>query len=187
MPFAPAGNRHFAGGFTELSAEIRFAETLTDEERQSLFFWGKDIFGLEDAAYRWRPKELHFITEEDGRVLSHVGLVRTRVKAGGQEVTVCGVGGVVTRPEAQGRRLVHAAMQEAARYMCGEMGVEFGMLFCLPRLAPFYERQGWQFVEDEVEIDQPDGPVVWPYRVMVLPCGERVWPAGRVEVGGLPW
>ena len=187
MPFAPAGNRHFAGGFKELSAEIRFAETLTDEERQSLFFWGKDIFGIEDAAYRWRPKELHFITEEDGQALSHVGLVRTKVKAGGQEVTVCGIGGVVTRPEAQGRRLVHAAMQEAARYMCADMGVEFGMLFCLPRLAPFYEQQGWQFVEAEVEIDQPDGPVVWPYRVMVLPCGERPWPAGRVEVGGLPW
>jgi predicted N-acetyltransferase YhbS len=166
---------------------MRFAETLTDEERQSLFGWGEMIFGIEDAAYRWRPKELHFVTEEDGRAVSHVGLVKTKVTAGGHEVTVGGVGGVVTRPEAEGRRLVHAAMREAARYMRSELGVEFGMLFCLPRLAPFYERQGWRLVEDEVEIDQPDGPVVWPYRVMVLPCGESVWPAGRVEVGGLPW
>lgn len=166
---------------------MRFAETLTDEERQSLFGWGEMIFGIEDAAYRWRPKELHFVTEEDGCAVSHVGLVKTTVWAGGYEVTVGGVGGVVTRPETQGRRLAHAAMSEAARYMRSELGVEFGMLFCLPHLAPFYERQGWQLVEDEVEIDQPDGPVVWPYRVMVLPCGAREWPAGRVEVGGLPW
>jgi predicted N-acetyltransferase YhbS len=170
-----------------LSAEIRFADVLTQEERESLFDWGEMIFGIEDSAFRWRSKELHFITEEGGRALSHVGLVKTKVTAGGREVTVAGVGAVVTRPEAQGRRLVHAAMSEAARYIRAEMGVEFGMLFCLPRLAPFYERQGWQLIEDEVEIDQPDGPVVWPYRVMVLPCGERTWPAGRIEVGGLPW
>ena len=170
-----------------MGAEIRFAEALTDEERESLFGWGKDIFGLEDADYRWRSKELFIITEEGGRALSHVGLVKTRVRVGGREVTVGGVGGVVTRPEAQGRRLVHAAMREAAAYMCEELGVEFGMLFCLPRLTPFYERQGWQLVSAEVEIEQPAGPVVWPYHVMVLPCGGRVWPDGRIEVGGLPW
>ena len=170
-----------------MSAEIRFAETLTDEERQALFFWGKDIFGIEDADYRWRPKALHFVTVEGGRALSHVGLVKTTVKAGGREVTVGGVGAVVTVPEAQGRHLVHAAMREAAAYMREELGVEFGMLFCLPRLAPFYGRQGWRLVEEEVEIEQPSGKVVWPYRVMVRPCGERVWPAGRIEVGGLPW
>jgi hypothetical protein len=172
---------------TELSAEIRFTEKLSEEEWQSLFGWGKDIFGLEDAAFRWRPKEMHFVTEEGGQALSHVGLIKTLVRAGGQEVTVGGIGGVVTRPEAQGRRLVHAAMRETARYMCEELGVEFGMLFCLPRLTPFYEQQGWRLVEEEVEIDQPDGPVVWPYHVMVLPCGAREWPAGHVEVGGLPW
>jgi predicted N-acetyltransferase YhbS len=170
-----------------LGAEIRFAEALTDQERESLFGWGETIFGIEDSAYRWRPKDLHFITEEGGRAVSHVGLIRTKVRAGGREVTVGGVGGVVTRPEAQGRRLVHAAMREAAAYMCADMGVEFGMLFCLPRLAAFYERQGWQLVEDEVEIEQPSGPVVWPYRVMVRPCGGRRWPPGRVEVAGLPW
>lgn len=170
-----------------MGVEIRFAEGLTDEERRALFGWGEAIFGVEDLKYRWRPKELHFITEEDGRVVSHVGLLKTSVKAGGQEVTVGGVGGVVTVPEAQGRHYVHAAMRRAAEFMCAELGVEFGMLFCLPRLAPFYARQGWQLVEDEAEFEQPDGKIVSPFRVMVLPCGGRVWPAGRVEVAGFPW
>jgi aminoglycoside 2'-N-acetyltransferase I len=170
-----------------LSVEIRFAETLTDEERQTLFGWGEHIFGIEDVGYHWRPKDLHFITEEDGRVVSHVGVLKTTVTAGGREVTVGGIGGVVTIPEAQGRHHVHAAMRRAAEFICTEPGVEFGMLFCLPRLAPFYARQGWQLVEEEVEFEQPSGKVVWPYHVMVLPCGERAWPAGRVEVVGLPW
>lgn len=187
MPFASAGNRQFRMRGNDLSVEIRFAEALTDEERQALFFWGKDIFGLEDADYRWRPKDFHFITEEDGRALSHVGVLKTKVSAGGREVTVGGIGGVVTIPEAQGRRYVHAAMRRADDFMCDELGVEFGMLFCLPRLAPFYARQGWQLIEEEVEFEQPSGKAVWPYHVMVRPCGARAWPAGRVEVGGLPW
>lgn len=170
-----------------MSVEIRYAEELTKEEWQALFGWGENIFGLEDAGYKWRPKPLHFITEGDGRPLSHVGVVKTTVNVGGREITVGGIGGVATRPEAQGRHLVHAAMLQAAEFICHELGAEFGMLFCLPRLEAFYARQGWQALEDEVEIEQPDGKVVWPYRVMVRPCGERVWPAGRVEVGGLPW
>lgn len=170
-----------------MGVEIRLADRLTDGERQALFFWGRDIFGVEDADYRWRPKDLHFITEEDGRPVSHVGLLKTVVLAGGREVAVGGVGGVVTVPEARGRRHVHAAMRRAAEFMCAELGVDAGMLFCLPRLAPFYARQGWREVEEEVEIEQPQGRTLWPYHVMVLPCAGRAWPPGRVEVGGLPW
>lgn len=188
----PAGKRHgrrgaWRRGFARLGVEIRFAESLTGEEFRALFRWGEDIFGVEDNLYRWRPKEYHFIAEEDGRPLSHVGVLKTAVKAGGREVTVGGVGGVVTRPEAQGRGYAHAAMRRAAEFICGGLRADAGMLFCLERLRPFYARQGWQPVEDETEFEQPSGPTVSPYRVMVLPCGGFAWPAGRVEVPGLPW
>jgi predicted N-acetyltransferase YhbS len=170
-----------------LGVEIRIADRLSDDEHRTLFGWGKNIFGTEDAKYRWRPKDYHLVTEEDGRAVSHVGILVTSVRAGGTNVKVAGIGGVVTIPEAQGRHLVHAAMKRAAEFMCGELGVEFGMLFCLPRLVPFYARQGWRLVEEEAEFEQPTGKVVSPFRVMVLPCGAREWPAGKVEVGGFPW
>jgi predicted GNAT family N-acyltransferase len=109
------------------------------------------------------------------------------VKAGGLDVTVGGIGGVVTVPEAKGRRYVHAGMRRAAEFMCEELKVDAGMLFCLQRLAPFYARQGWQLLEEEVEFDQPSGRLVSPFRVMVLPCRAFEWPTGRVEVEGLPW
>jgi GNAT superfamily N-acetyltransferase len=171
-----------------LGVEIRFAEALTDAERRALFGWGKNIFGVEDSLYSWRPKDYHFVTEDDdGRPLSHVGVLKTVVKAGGRDVTVGGVGAVATRPEAQGRGYVREAMRRAAEFMCGELGADAGMLFCLQRLAPFYARQGWRLLEEEAEFDQPSGRVVSPYRVMVLPCGGYEWPAGRVEVEGFPW
>jgi predicted GNAT family N-acyltransferase len=119
--------------------------------------------------------------------LSHVGVLKTTVKAGGTDVTVGGVGGVVTRPEAQGRRLVHAAMRRAAAFICEELKADSGMLFCLQSLSPFYARQGWRLLEEETEFGQPSGRVVSPFRVMVLPCGGYEWPAGRVEVAGFPW
>jgi hypothetical protein len=170
-----------------LGVEIRFAEALTDAERQALFGWDENIFGAEDRLYTWRPKDYHFITEDDGRPLSHVGVLKTTVKAGGRDVTVAGIGGVVTRPEAQGRRYVHAAMQRATEFMCKELNADAGMLFCLQRLAQFYAGQGWRLLEEEIEFDQPSGRLVSPFRVMVLPCGSYEWPTGHVEVAGLPW
>lgn len=170
-----------------MGVEIRLASELTAEEWRALFAWGEDIFGVEGNAYQWRPKNWHFVVEEDGRTLAHVGVLKAAVIAGGREVTVGGVGGVVSVPEARGRHLVHDAMGRAAEFMCGELGVEFGMLFCLERLVAFYARQGWRLVEDEVEFEQPAGKVASTFRVMVRPCGGREWPAGKVEVPGLPW
>ena len=171
-----------------MGAEIRLSKELKPEEWRALFAWGEKIFGVEDLNYRWRPKEWHFIVEEEGRPLAHVGVAKVSVTAGGREATVGGVGGVVSTPDGRGRHLVHDAMRRAADFICGELEAEAGMLFCLDRLVSFYARQGWRLIDDEVEIEQPDGRVVSPhFRSMVLPCGGREWPAGRVEIEGLPW
>jgi predicted GNAT family N-acyltransferase len=170
-----------------VSVEIRLEKSLTDEERRTLFEWGENIFGVEDSLLRWRPKEWHFLVEEDGRAVAHIGVLQTTVRVGEREISVGGVGGVVSVPEARGRGHVHAGMRRAAQFMCDELKVEAGMLFCLERLVAFYARQGWRLIEETVEIEQPTGTIVSPMRVMVLPCDGRAWPAGKIEVGGLPW
>ena len=170
-----------------MSAQIRFAKIMTDEERKTLFEWGKNIFGVEEMAYQWRPKVWHFFVEEGGKVVSHVGVVEAAVRAGDREVKVGGIGGVVSVPEVQGRGHIHKTMQRAVEFMRHELQVEFGMLFCLPRLVPFYGRQGWLLLEETVEFEQPAGPVVSPFRSMILSWDGRAWPAGKINVGGLPW
>src|SRR5918998_1117131 len=102
---------------------MRVSEMLTEGERRTLFEWGEKIFGVEDLQYRWRPKDLHFLMEEDGRLVSHVGLLRHAVSAGGRRVDVAGVGGVVTVPEAQGRGYAQRGMRHAAEFFCREWGV----------------------------------------------------------------
>lgn len=170
-----------------MTVEIRLSENLSAEEQQTLFFWGENIFGSEDLQYRWRPKDLHFVLEDGGRVVSHVGLLKHAVSAGGRPVAVAGVGGVVTVPEAQGRGHAQRGMRHAAEFMRHGWGVEFGMLFCRDALVPFYERLGWQLVGGPVEIEQDDGPVVCTLNVLVLPCDGRTWPGGRVRLESRPW
>jgi len=170
-----------------MTVELRVSDAMTEEEQERLFRWGEAIFGPHDGLYQWRPKTLHVYVEEGGRVVGHVGLLEETVRAGGEEVRVCGVGGVVTRPEAQGRGHARRAMLRAHEIMRDETAAEFGMLYCRDELVPFYAALGWQLVADENEFGQPAGPTLSPFNVMVLSLRGRRWPAGRVVVEGLPW
>lgn len=170
-----------------MSEEIRVVKEFTDEDRQRLFGWGENIFGIEDGEYTWRPKDLHVILDVDGKAASHVGLIAHTVSVAGQPVRVAGIGAVATNGDMHGQGYAQKTMRYAEKYMCEELKVEFGLLFCLDRLKPFYERQNWQLVDDTVEFDQPSGKMSSPLNVMVLPCTERSWPQGAVDLCSLPW
>lgn len=167
--------------------KIRLEKSLTDEERQRLVGWGEDIFGVQHLKLKWRNKDVHLLLDVDGRAVSRVGLLEHTITVGERAVKVCGVGGVVTALEEQGKGYASRAMREAARVMCEEWKVDCGLLFCLERLVPFYERLGWRRVLEAVEIEQPGGVIAPPSVVMILPCREGAWPAGRVQLKSLPW
>lgn len=170
-----------------MSETIRVASALDEEERRRLFGWGENIFGVEDNKYTWRPKEVHIVLDVDGLAASHVGLVDHTVLVGGRPVRVAGVGGVATNGEMHGRGYARKAMNFATAFMRDEMKVEFGLLFCLDRLVPFYEQQGWRLLTEPVEVEQPSGRIPAPLNVMVLPFGGRVWPKGATDLRSLPW
>ncbi|MCA1557906.1 MAG: GNAT family N-acetyltransferase [Acidobacteria bacterium] len=167
--------------------QIRIVDYISDEERKQLFKWGEDIFGVDHLNLRWKPKDLHLFVEVDGRAVTHVGLLRHSVAVGERAVNVCGVGGVVTARDEHDKGYATYAMRHAAGFMRQEMMVEFGLLFCLERLVPFYERLSWQQIKDPVEVEQPDRPVPSPLNVMILPCGEDAWPSGPVKLNSFPW
>ena len=168
-----------------MTSEIRQAESLTEIERQLLFDWGDDIFGASSLNLRWRPKDVHFLSYVDGSPVSHVGLVKHVVSVGGAPVTVGGVGGVVTVPEAQKQGHAHELMQHASRFL-EKWKVDAGLLFCFKRMVSFYEALGWRLVEEPVMIEQPGGEILSPLEVMVLTFG-RPWPAGEVKLNSFPW
>jgi aminoglycoside 2'-N-acetyltransferase I len=170
-----------------VKVEIRLEDHISDEERHILFEWGQNIFGAEDLALRWRPKDWHFFLDVDGRPVNHVGLLKHTIGVGGRPVVVGGVGGVVTVPEAQGKGFAQSTMRRAASFMCDEWGVEFGFLFCRDQLVAFYERLGWQLVREPVEIQQDESNIISPFNTMVLACGGRTWPGGAINLDSRPW
>jgi len=168
---------------------VRLVEELSEQERQQLFFWGTDIFGTESFNLQWRKKKSWHVLVYDAasQLVSHVGVSGETVSVGQRVIHVGTIGGVVTIPSAQNKGYARTALQQAKSFMCDQLGVEFGMLFCLDRLVPFYQRLGWQRVQDFVYIEQPTGKILSPLNVMILPCQSQIWPTGTVDVQSLLW
>jgi predicted acetyltransferase len=167
--------------------EVRLVTNLSETEKRQLFEWSPNVFGDEALHLQWRLKDWHFLVYADEQLVSHVGIVKHVVTVGEQPVTVGGIGGVVTVPAAQGKGYASTALQAATKFMREELMVDFGMLFCLARMIPFYQRFGWQEVQEPVIIDQPSEKMPSPLMVMVLPCRKQTWPAGTVKLESLPW
>ena len=161
--------------------------TLTPERRQHLFFFEPDVFSLASFGLQWEPKARHFHVYESGELVANAGVVARTVDVGGCAVNVVGIGGVVCRPEARGRGHATAAVAAALAHGAAVMGAEFGLLFCLPRLLPFYARTGWQRLQEPVWIEQEGTTVRSPLELMAKRLSRRPWPAGEVRVNGLPW
>ncbi|NER80602.1 MAG: GNAT family N-acetyltransferase [Leptolyngbya sp. SIO1D8] len=105
----------------------------------------------------------------------------------GESVTVGGVGGVVTIPEARRKGFARQLMQYVAKFLEHEWNVAAGLLFCFPGMVAYYEALGWQEAEGPVLIEQPNGKTTLPLQVMVLPLRKEKWLGGRIELCSLPW
>jgi predicted acetyltransferase len=124
---------------------------------------------------------------EAQRVVSNVGLQVRRCFAGGTPVRVGAIGGVATLTSHQGRGMA-AQLMRAAHDKMRELGLEFGLLQCPDKRITFYEGLGWRQARVPMVFDQPDGSQhVCDENPMVLLLTARPWPAGDIDMNGLPW
>jgi predicted GNAT family N-acyltransferase len=146
-------------------------------------------FGARSAGLTWRPKERHVgIREPDGRLAAVGGAALVTVEVGDAEpFDVVGFGGLIIRRDARGRRLMPVLMDALVRVADG-MGPDRAMIFCEEHLVELYGRRGYVAIEDAVWVDQPGGRVPMPLPALwrALRPGPT-WPAGRVDVRGLPF
>jgi GNAT superfamily N-acetyltransferase len=171
----------------KLSIEIRQKESLSDGEKQQLFGWGQDIFGVDALHLTWRPKDFHFLLYEEDKLVSHAGILKHFLRVDGRSLAVGGVSAVVTLVEARRQGYASLLLDHAARFLLTQWNVDVGLLFCLPRMVAYYQRLGWQLAVQDVIIDQPGGRIPSPLEVMILPFTEGTWPDGVVELGSLLW
>jgi predicted N-acetyltransferase YhbS len=158
----------------------------TKTEQAEILGDSADPFGVADTGMTWLPKEVHFGIRQKGRLVAHAGLLQLPISVGGLQAQVAGIGGVAVAPDLRGyglARLVVSAVVDHAR----TMGPRHGLLFCRPPLVPLYRRLGWRTLEEDVHVEQPEGPVVMPLRTMWTPLsGGASWPAGEVRLLSLP-
>lgn len=162
-------------------------DALTEAQRQHLFSFEPDVFGLRHLNLEWEPKTRFFPVQVAGQVVANAGLVARTVYVGGEPIPVAGVGSVVTRPESRGRGHATAAIEAALTYARREGSADFAMLFCRAPLMPFYARMGFLPLPPPVLIEQQGTRLPSPLEVMVRPLTDRQWSPGPVDVNGRPW
>jgi len=164
-------------------------ERLTSADWDGLIAGEREPWGNIGHTLSWRNKtDSVGVRDGEGRLLGSAGLVLAEVRAGqAPPFEVAGLGGVIVTRAARGRGLARMLVG-ATIELAGELGVDRSMLFCLPRLMPFYEEFGFREVVAPVRADQPGGRVEMPLRAMWKPLhGDPRWPDGPVELTGEPF
>jgi len=165
--------------------EIRVVQTLTDAERLSIQAWDEEqgAFGLV-----WRPVQMHVLRYVAGVLVAKAGIVEHRLASDVDgELRIGGVGGVITKPSVRGHGHATAVMNYVGGYLCEQLKVNFGMLFCRDKLIPFYEALGWEVLEGPLTFQQPSGSVSSPFPAMILSCVSAPWPKRAVNLNSEPW
>jgi predicted N-acetyltransferase YhbS len=122
-------------------------------------------------------------------LVGQVGIVERLITCSGKPVRVGGIQSLAVAPQwrrsGTSKQLMIAAMDEARR-----RGIECGLLFCLPGLADFYSRLGWQMVDCAVTMRDAAGqtvPLTAKNIAMCLPLAEQSFPPGQIDLAGRDW
>jgi aminoglycoside 2'-N-acetyltransferase I len=132
----------------------------------------------------WAHADKRVVVRDEGRVVCHAGLFFREGTLDGAPAKMCGIGGVMTAPDARKRGYASAAMRRAAEAMAG---LDFGLLFCEAHNVALYAGLGWRVFGGSVMCVQPSGPFLFDMMpTMILP--KRAAPErGAIELCGLPW
>jgi GNAT superfamily N-acetyltransferase len=123
----------------------------------------------------------------NGEPVTMLGLLRREILVGAKPVWVVGVGGVATHPNWQKRGFASAILSAAEKFMREKMNSSFGLLVCADERRPFYGRNGWKLIADEMFFIQDGQRRSLKTSVMILPLTEQGWLAGEIDLCGLPW
>lgn len=170
-----------------LTIEVLSPDELTPEQRSSIRHSLRCAWpGMDIADFERRHDGYYVVASVGARVSSFLAMVERTVDVGGSPVEVCGIGGVVTVPDARGRGYGTIVLERAREHMESASSADFGLLRCGEGVAHFYARLGWQRVRAKVRYEE-SSRVPPSDLAMVLPIREIGWPPGDVDLLGPPW
>lgn len=107
--------------------------------------WKERVFPEEGRGKQWSSVSWHSIAySEGGDPVGHIGFDRFDIVVDSECLSVIGVGGVVVRPEYQGRRIPALLFDKVHNEGGDNLGLDVFILFCPARLVPYYEKHGYR-------------------------------------------
>jgi len=133
---------------------MELVRTLSHQDRESLFGWDEQVFPVEGRNWSWAQPSHHIVYRKEGAATGHIGFLKSTVETDELLLHVIGVGGVVVRPESQGKGIpgkMFAFLHEIAP---GETGTNLFTLFCPHRLLSYYAMHGYKEYQWPVRVTQ---------------------------------
>lgn len=123
----------------------------------------------------------------NGQLVTQLCIPKREILAGSARVWVAGIGGMSTHPDFQHQGWGSGLLAATRTFMRDTVQVPFGLLICADQTQPFYEHSGWQHAADFLYFTQEHQRRLLKTSVMVLSLTGLAWPAGEIDLCGLPW
>lgn len=136
---------------------------------------------------KWAAADWTVMVWEDEDLVTNVHIVDRVIQVGDQQVRLGGIGNVATKVEWRKRGYARSALKTAQNFLRDPLKVDFGMMIATEPMVARYEKMGWKMAAQSMRVDQPDGKTTLNYPVMILPVCKQEWPAGAIDLCGLPW
>src|SRR5262249_3546908 len=105
----------------------------------------REVANWPGRSLEWSPAEWCVrVRDEDGLLVSYVGVLLREAQLDRQPVRIGGIGGVKTHPAARRRGFAARGMERAMEFFHAQPDVTFALLVCGPHLIGHYARRGWQ-------------------------------------------
>jgi RimJ/RimL family protein N-acetyltransferase/predicted N-acetyltransferase YhbS len=128
------------------------------------------------------------VRDEQGTLLSYVGVYLREAQCDGRPVRIGGIGNVKTHPSARGQGLAALGVQRAIEFFREEQDVAFALLVCEPDVLGYYARLGWREFGGRLLVRQHGAAAEFTLsRVMTHAIHSEAPASGVIDLCGPPW
>jgi GNAT superfamily N-acetyltransferase len=198
-----------------IQIEIKTERHLAPEQRRELNNLLEEAFKDDvDPGYPWAQPTIHVLGYADGQMAGYAGILEREILVGGRKIQVAGITDVATDVQFRGQGWARIIMKVAGGFISGQGRCQFVMIFCNEELVPLYESCGFHKIEAPLFIHSEDRRFQINEIKMVQavvrekeldgenlagktkpPLEEKAtsvakpeqWPAGEIDLLGLPW
>lgn len=164
---------------------IETKKGISKEEWAYLTQWKERVFPEEGRGKEWSQVSFHTIAyAADGSPIGHIGFDGFNIRVNSDNLLVVGVGGVVVRPEYQGRGIPSLLFREVHEQGEKIIGSNVFNLFCPDRLVHYYKKHGYRLYSGGVQFFQRGRQVASNFNFMFR--GGTI-ERGVIELQTAPW